>query len=405
MTAIVTRGNALDLHLPDESVDLIVTSPPYWSLRSYQDGGEHYEGQIGDEPTPVEYLDHLVQATAEWARVLKPGGSIFVNLGDKYASYEGNRGGSTSLSADAPRQHRPAGSGLTGAGFARNKSLLLLPQRYAIRCMDELDLICRQELVWSKPNGMPESVTDRTRRSHEQVWHLTKQPRYFAAVDEIREPHAKGWTPGSNGGHARAHLSRTLGGLAAGAAPHAAGALPGSVWSIATAPLNVPAELEVDHHAAFPPELAARLVLGWSPREVCSACGEGRRPVVDRTLLDVNDGSRGETSRAQADARRSSPGRVRAMSRGASENVIIGYSCACPDGSAAALPSVVLDPFGGTGTTALVASVLGRVGISVDLSLDYCRIARWRTSDPGERARVIGAPKPAPVPKEQEVLW
>lgn len=93
------------------------------------------------------------------------------------------------------------------------------------------------------------------------------------------------------------------------------------------------------------------------------------------------------------------------MSRGASENVIIGYSCACPDGSAAALPSVVLDPFGGTGTTALVASVLGRVGISVDLSLDYCRIARWRTSDPGERARVIGAPKPAPVPKEQEVLW
>lgn len=331
MTAIVTHGNALSLHLPDESIDLIVTSPPYWSLRSYQDGGAHYEGQVGDEDDPIAYLDRLLEATAEWARVLKPGGSIFVNLGDKFASYEGNRGAGKLDQVGRPT--RPAGSGLTGAGLARNKSLLLLPQRYAIRCMDELGLIVRQEIVWSKPNGMPESVTDRARRAHEQVWHLTKQPRYFSSVDEIREPHAKGWTPGQNGGHARAHLSRVSAGMAT-AGPHAAGALPGSVWTIPTAPLKVPDELEADHFAAFPPELVSRIVLGWSPRG-----------------------------------------------------------------------GVVLDPFGGTGTTALVASVLGRTGISVDLSLDYCRIARWRTTDPGERARVIGAERPAPLPAGQGDLF
>ncbi len=72
-------------------------------------------------------------------------------------------------------------------------------------------------------------------------------------------------------------------------------------------------------------------------------------------------------------------------------------ACACPDTTAPATPGVVLDPFGGTGTTALVASVHGRVGISVDLSADYCRLAKWRTTDPGERARVLGVAKPEPV--------
>jgi DNA modification methylase len=90
MTAIVMQGNAASLQLPDASVDLIVTSPPYFGLRSYQDGGEHLPGQVGAEDTPGKYLDALLECTAEWLRVLKPSGSLFVNLGDKYTG--GNSG-------------------------------------------------------------------------------------------------------------------------------------------------------------------------------------------------------------------------------------------------------------------------------------------------------------------------
>lgn len=87
--AQIIQGNALALPLPDASVDLICTSPPYFGLRSYQDGGQHYDGQIGSEATPTEFLDALIAATREMVRVLKPTGSIFVNLGDKYNSAAG----------------------------------------------------------------------------------------------------------------------------------------------------------------------------------------------------------------------------------------------------------------------------------------------------------------------------
>ena len=90
MRAFILRGDAAHLPLPDASVDLIVTSPPYFGLRSYTDAGEHYDGQIGSEATPRAYLEALWACTAEWVRVLKPSGSLFVNLGDKYST--GNSG-------------------------------------------------------------------------------------------------------------------------------------------------------------------------------------------------------------------------------------------------------------------------------------------------------------------------
>src|SRR5215468_9123952 len=90
MTAIVLQGDARNLPLPDASVDLVVTSPPYFGLRSYTDGGEHYAGQIGSEATPGEWVAALLECTREWVRVLKAEGSLFVNLGDKYST--GNSG-------------------------------------------------------------------------------------------------------------------------------------------------------------------------------------------------------------------------------------------------------------------------------------------------------------------------
>lgn len=288
MSVRIIHGDALDLPLGDGSVDLVVTSPPYFGLRSYQDRGGHYEGQIGAEATPAEFVDALVAATAEMVRVVKPAGSIWVNLGDKYVG----------------------------------KSLLGVPWRYALRCIDDLGLILRAEVIWSKPNALPESVTDRVRRSHETWFHFTLEPRYFSAVDAIREPtHRVGlsWAERVATG-ARTHApdnGHMSGGP--GMAAHPLGKLPSSVWSIASQPLRVPESLGVDHFAAFPMEWPRRIIKGWAP----------------------------------------------------------------PNG-------VVLDPFGGTGTTALVAHALGREGVSVDMSSDYCRLAEWRTTDAKQLLKAAG---------------
>lgn len=327
-TASILRADARALPLADAGVDLIVTSPPYFGLRSYRDGGEHYSGQLGSEPTPSEFLDALVACTREMRRVLKPTGSIWVNLGDKYDS-------GTSASRSNPgdrvldgRRRAAWNAGEQRVTNGRPKSLMGIPWRYALRCIDELGLILRAEVIWSKPNGLPEAVTDRVRRSHEHWFHFALQPRYFAAVDEIREPH-------SNNTHARrkdASLPpKNASGIVAGVRNgyfgdttfNPLGKVPGSVWEIPAQPLTVPAHLGVEHFAAFPVEWPRRIILGWSP----------------------------------ADGR-------------------------------------VLDPFGGTGTTALAAKALGRHGISVDMSGDYCRIARWRTNDPAELAKTLRVEKP-----------
>ncbi|NAS22462.1 hypothetical protein GT755_12295 [Herbidospora sp. NEAU-GS84] len=404
MTAVVPvvlRGDARALPLLDSSVDLIVTSPPYWGLRSYQDGGEHYAGQIGDESTPAEYVSNLLQCTAEWMRVLKPTGSLWINLGDSYYSGKGAPGRTT---VDAKNEARTArrlgGNPLDGPSFGvGRKSLVGLPWRYALGCIDQLGLILRAELIWSKPNALPESVTDRVRRSHEHWFHLTKLPRYFSAIDEIREPHVRSWTAGRNGGlrPATAGTASQYDGLNQ-SQPHALGALPGSVWEIPTEPLKVPAELGVDHFAAFPTAWPRRIIRGWSPTGICIECGEGRRPVmhVQRTLDGEPNNELAAWAAPTAPKRMTSDGI--GHRRFATDRHLLGYSCACPDQNAPTRPAVVLDPFGGTGTTALVASMLGRRGVTVDRSADYCRIAQWRTTDPGERARVLGLPKPKATP-------
>jgi DNA modification methylase len=217
-------------------------------------------------------------------RVLKPTGSIFVNLGDKYG---------------------------------KNKSLLLLPERYRIAATDRLGLIARSVTIWNKTNAMPESVTDRVRRVHEDWVHLTLRRRYFSSLDAIREPHSPITlarakrardTPRDVPGQTRQRRKETV--------PNPLGALPGSVWSIATKTLKVPKSVGDSHTAIFPTEWPYRLIRGFCPAE-----------------------------------------------------------------------GTVLDPFGGTGTTILMAEQLGRTGISVDMSYDYCRVAAWRTNDPKQIAK------------------
>lgn len=412
MTAHIIRGAAGQLPLPDQSIDLIVTSPPYYALRDYTDGGASLPGQIGAEPTPAAYIDALLACTAEWVRVLKPKGSIFVNLGDKYNSAASGQNGAGGTGLD-PRRGPKMYSGRRGQATpaARPKSLLLLPERYRIGAVDHLGLTARAVLVWSKPNGLPESVTDRVRRSHEDWVHLTKQPRYYSAVDAIRESYAagtagryaKGYNPDREayaaGGPTKNGVARHDGGGPSAVNP--LGKLPGSVWEIPTEPLRVPEHLDVDHYAAFPTEWPRRLILGWSPAGICVGCGQGRWPVCDRTPMQWRP--------SPTQAGREAPGTSRQTASGtmlaAAETRIVGHACACQKPTAPTRPAVVLDPFGGTGTAALVASVLGRTGISVDLSADYSRLAAWRTTDPAERARAARMPKPEPVTAGQLGLF
>ena len=390
MTYELIRGDATALPLADDSVDLCVTSPPYFSLRQYTDGGEAYEGQIGSEATPQAFLEALWVWTAECRRVLKPSGSLWVNLGDSYS-----RGSRTTMDGTTDKR-RQGDSRVPPCTFVPAKSLMGLPWRYAIGCIDQLGLILRAEVIWSKPNGLPESVTDRVRRSHEQWFHFTKEPRYFSAVDEVREPQTgtagmprpdfeKEWISSEGGtnhrtGHSDPRLYNPL------------GKLPSSVWQIPTEPLRVPDHLGVDHFAAFPSEWPRRLILGWSPSGVCVECGEGRRPVVAKELEHVNNSAH---TKSRAGAALSAGHRTTGATNVAREHATItGYACACPDTSAPTTPAVVLDPFCGTGTTPAVAHALGRHGIGIDLSADYLRLADWRCNDPALRAKVLGVDKP-----------
>lgn len=440
--ALVVRGDARNLPLPDASVDLICTSPPYYALRSYTDNGEHYEGQIGSEQTPAEYIDNLLACTREWMRALKPSGSIFVNLSDKYNSAASGQNGTGSTTLDparGPKMYRAARG--TQVAASPPKTLLGLPWRYAIGCMDQLGLILRRDQIWHKTSAMPESATDRAATRHEYVFHLVKQPRYYSAVDEIREPHDHERRDSWDRRPHRVNGVRPTGNVDARAGNNPLGKLPGSVWDIAAEPLIVPDHLGVDHFAAFPTELPRRIILGWSPPGICLECGEGRRPAVERPGLrggDNNPDSRnGSRRRSTLDG-----GSVEWARRIADPDRIVGHACACtpytdhpsaegrdrsgqryagetgrdahPHGGVGVLPrtgpwreyhfdrwqpaptrpAVVVDPFGGTGTTGLVAAALGRIGVTVDRSGDYSRLAQWRTTDPAQIAKVLGVPKP-----------
>lgn len=405
--ASLLQANSLFIPLRDNSVDLIVTSPPYFALRSYQDNGEHYDGQIGSEDTPAAFLTALWAVTDECWRVLKPSGSLFVNLGDKFA---GGGGQWDKDEREDPGRRRIGKTGTGGQTWgSRPKSRMLLPHRYALGCVDpdyrayveRVDRavpqwICRMDMVWEKPNGMPESVTDRVRASHEYWFHLTRSERYYSNIDTIREPHETApHPPGNRSKGVSAEQIRGLANASKGISGHLAepdrqwgnplGKLPGSVWSVASEPLTVPGWLEVDHYAAFPTEWPRRLILGWSPPGVCTVCGEGRRAAVEKTPMVWRE--------SPTIAGRAAPGASRKTASGTmlapATTTITGERCACPAPTATTRPAVVLDPFGGTGTTVMIARALGRHGVNIDLSADYLRLARWRINDSGHWDRAV----------------
>ncbi|WP_405124386.1 DNA-methyltransferase [Pseudomonas alloputida] len=173
--------------LPDQSVHTCITSPPYFGLRDYG-----VDGQIGLEASPREFIDSLVAVFREVRRVLRDDGTIWVNMGDSYAGSWGAHGrddmglGSSSLSARqiafSARRKKQANHG----GF-KPKDLMGMPWRLAFALQDD-GWYLRQDIVWAKPNPMPESVRDRCTKAHEYLFLLSKSPKYYFDQDAIREP-------------------------------------------------------------------------------------------------------------------------------------------------------------------------------------------------------------------------
>lgn len=167
--------------LESESVACVITSPPYYQLRDYG-----FSGQWGLEKTYQEYLDNMISLMAELKRVLKPTGTMWVNLGDSYSTQSGSMGSGRWVDPKNPQA--------TNTAFRQspiidmpNKSLMLIPHRFAIRCVDELGLILRNDIIWAKRNGMPESVTDRFSKKHEFIFFFVKQQKYYFDLNGIKD--------------------------------------------------------------------------------------------------------------------------------------------------------------------------------------------------------------------------
>jgi DNA modification methylase len=303
MSITVIEGDSREVlaTLPSESVQCCVTSPPYFGLRDYGN-----DGQIGLEATPDAYVAQLVAVFREVRRVLKDDGTLWLNLGDSYARTGGtDRKVSETAQVGSTRntlqqiQNRTT----TAAQFgAKEKDLLGIPWRVAFALQAD-GWYLRSDIIWHKPNPMPESVTDRPTKAHEYVFLLSKSARYFYDAKAIAEPSVEPDRVRLDRVGGASHVERgqhSVGGLFVGAQNRNAR----TVWSITTKPFKGA------HFATMPSELAERCIKA---------------------------------------------------------------------GSAAG--GMVLDPFGGAGTTGLVADQLGRDATLIELNPTYAAMARARIAD------------------------
>jgi DNA modification methylase len=333
--------------LPPGSIDTCVTSPPYYMLRDYG-----ITGQLGLEQSVTEWVDELVLVLRGVARVLKPTGSLWLNLGDSFS------------------RHAKYG--------APPKGLLCAPERLLLALASDGWLV-RNKVIWAKPNPMPSSVNDRLSLTYEVLYFLTRSSKYYFDLDAIREPHRSKRSPSqSHGGQKYAGKKRQpwagpLAGAndgldrarAEGRSGHLLGKNPGDVWTISTG------GYAGNHFATFPPELIRRPILASCPEAICTKCGRAWR----RQVMVTRFGKVERPPREQFVMRM--PNRWQTV-RDVGELV----PCGC---NAPAKPGVVLDPFMGSGTTAIVAERLGRDWLGIELKPEYVEMATERIR--AERAR------------------
>lgn len=436
--AAILEGDVRDVlpRMPADSVDCVVTSPPYWALRDYgtatwsggdpacdhrrkitpraarrkpgdtariaaggptndaQDvgsatylercgrcGAERVDRQLGLEPTATEYIANLVGIFAEVRRILKPNGTLWLNIGDTWANDAKWGGGNDD--DHAPRTRRSSG--------VKEKEIAGIP--YALgRALSDDGWYWRQAIVWVKPNAMPESVKDRLTNSYEIVLLMSKAPRYHFDWYAIAEPVTESTAERMAQNVAAQAGSLRVPGKTNGPM-RAQGGTDGlrqkrDVWVIPTV------GSEYSHYATFPPALVEPCILaGTSAYGNCIECGRPWARVVK------------EETRVQG-VRRTSVESKRDV--GTYRREVQGWMPTCDHPEAPAAPAVVFDPFLGTGTTAATAVRLGRRGLGVELNPASCRDAeRQIAAAELERSRHAGADEPirAETVTDMGPLW
>lgn len=264
------HGDALAVAqcMESQSVGCIVTSPPYFGLRDYG-----VAGQYGLEETPAEYVATMRALFDELRRVLADDGTLWLNLGDSYAGSWGNQGHDPKH-ADLHVKYRGAEAlptkrrtGSIRRGMPAAKNLIGIPWRVALALQDD-GWILRNDIIWQKPNAMPESVRDRLSGRHEHVFLFSKSPRYWIDVDAIKVEYQGDRTP-SRGAHRTANKANTIGNAWDGNQDKPRN--PGDVWAIPTQP--------------FPAAHFATMPIGLAQRCVLAGCRPGR------AVLDPFSGS------------------------------------------------------------------------------------------------------------------
>jgi DNA modification methylase len=392
------RGDCRDVlkTLPDESVHCCVTSPPYWGLRDYG-----VSGQLGMERSPGEYLDVVVDVFRQVRRVLRSDGTLWLNLGDSYAASPNGRKAVDIVNDDRTFRDKPFstigpiydptyeqtprcgktdnqgnisaahGGRIMAGGQVKPKDLCGIPWRVAFALQAD-GWWLRQDIIWSKPNPMPESVTDRCTKAHEYIFLLSKSERYYYDQDAIREEPTGRTDPirhFGSGPHAESHTRNyQLDGLV--------GRNKRSVWEVATAPFSEA------HFATFPPALIEPCILAGCPAKCCAKCGAPWVRQVEKTrTFESGSGRSGNMPNGKNGANLQGGGNTLDIRRGpcvVSHTLGFSPSCSC---NADPVPGACLDPFGGAGTTGLVADRLGRNAILIELNSDYAAMAERRITD------------------------
>lgn len=339
MGVSILIGDARDRlkELPDGSVQCCVTSPPYFGLRDYG-----CDGQMGLEATPAEFVAGMVELFREVRRVLADDGTLWLNLGDSYAGSrcgpQGDFGEFADRSLASQREMRAANGKHVARPGAKPKDLLGIPWRVAFALQDD-GWYLRQDIIWSKPNPMPESVRDRCTKAHEYLFLLSKGPRYHFDADAIAEPLA--------------------------------------IASVARLAQNVAEQAGSDR---VPGKTNGTMkAVGRGGKNAFRGQGSNRdsetgQPNRDgRMMRDVGAGdTRNKRSVWEVATQPFSEAHFATFPPALIKPCILA---GCPSGG------TVLDPFGGAGTTGLVADRLGRSAILIELNPAYAAMAERRLSD------------------------
>ena len=350
--------------LPDESVDLVLTSPPFLALRSYlPDDHPSKTLEMGSEPDPAAFIDALLAWTAECGRVLADHGSLCVELGDTYSG-SGNgpdkmkdgHVGSHDLSKDPNVPKRG------GEGWPLAKSLALIPEAYRMSLAYGRNILTgqpspagrwriRNVIRWVRPNPPVGALGDKFRPATSEMVVACRSAKRWFDLDAVRHG-----DPRSDEGGITGTKSRNSPKMGGDSPQNPAGAPPLDWWKIATEPYAG------SHYATWPRQLCVIPIKAMCPLERCALCGTPRRRIVKVTRHGGQD-NKGRNGRKVADVERQSE--------------TLGWTdcqCTTPDYR----PGVVLDPFAGSGTTLAVATGHGRRSIGIDLDDRNVDLARDR---------------------------